>query len=60
MTVQVRCIKPFGFAKAGDVADVPDDALVDPVHWELVTVPADPPAAVAAVAPRLPYPVKEM
>lgn len=51
--MQVRCIKAFGSAVPGDVADVPDGGSTDPEHWEIVTaapaaattVPADKPAA---------------
>lgn len=38
--MQVRCVKPFGNAAVGDLAEVPDDATVDPEHWEVVPAPA--------------------
>lgn len=50
--MQVRCVKAFGTSVPGDVAEVPDGASVDPVHWEAV---ASQPAAAAAPA----APVKE-
>jgi hypothetical protein len=53
--VQVRCIKPFGGLDVGDVAEVPDGAAVDPVHWEPAAVPSLPLAPVSPAA----IPVKE-
>jgi hypothetical protein len=35
--VLVKCVKAFGMAVPGDLAEVPDGASVDPDHW----VPAD-------------------
>lgn len=35
--MQVVCIKPFGLAAVGDVAEIPDGASVDPEHWAEVT-----------------------
>jgi hypothetical protein len=32
--MQVRCVRPFGRHAVGDLAEVPDDAAVDPDHWE--------------------------
>lgn len=53
-TRQVRCVRAFGRAVPGDVAEVPEGAAVDPVHWEdvppEVTVTVDDTAARAAVA----------
>lgn len=48
--MQVRCVKAFGTAVPGDVVQVPDGAVVDPVHWEPVTAP--PPAAPVPAAPQ--------
>ena len=31
--MQVVCVRPFGGAAPGDVAEVPDGAAVDPWHW---------------------------
>jgi len=44
--MQVICVKAFGYAKPGDLAEVPDGAAVDPEHWEPVTAP--PPASSSA------------
>lgn len=47
---QVRCVKPFGTAEVGDLAEVPDGAAVSPEFWEPVTEPvaaAEPEAAPA-------------
>jgi hypothetical protein len=47
--VQLRCIRAFGTARPGDVADAADGAF-DPEHWELVAAPPPvPPAAKPAV-----------
>jgi hypothetical protein len=51
--MQVRCVKAFGNAKPGEiVSGLPDGAMADPEHWEIVPdappVPAgdyDPPEA---------------
>lgn len=48
--MQVRCVRAFGTAVPGDVAEVPDGAAVDPFHWEPVTPPPDPAPAAAAAA----------
>jgi hypothetical protein len=48
MTVQVRCIKPFGTSVPGDLAEVPDGAAFSPEYWEPATEAA--PAAAAHVA----------
>ena len=40
--MQVRCVKDFGGAVVGDLAEVPDGAEVDPVHWRPVTPPPPP------------------
>jgi hypothetical protein len=48
---QVKCIKAFGNASPGDVAEVGDGAMVDPEHWEVVIPAAPPPAAVKLPAP---------
>lgn len=31
--MQVECIRAFGHHEPGDLAEVPDGAAVDPVHW---------------------------
>lgn len=53
--MQVVCIKPFGNAEPGDVAEVPDGASVDPEHWRPRDAPQTPPEpsqpAVPAVFP---------
>lgn len=46
--MQVRCIKPFGGAEVGDVAEVPDGSQVDPAHWEPVKPLSLPPGAAEA------------
>lgn len=65
--MQVRCIKDFGGAVAGDLAEVPDGASVDPAHWE-PAAPASslPPGAAEAamglldgLAERVTAPAKE-
>ena len=58
--MQVRCIRAFGLAKPGDLAEVPDGARMDPAYWEVI--PDEPPPApapapapsAAAVAPAAP------
>lgn len=48
--MQVECVKAFGTAVPGDVAEVPDGAAVDPVHWRPVqSAPAPPPEVAALV-----------
>lgn len=32
--MQVRCVKAHGYAKPGDLAEVPDGAAVSPEFWE--------------------------
>jgi hypothetical protein len=46
--MQVECVRAFGHHEPGDLAEVPDGASVDPVHWRPVTV--DTAAADEAVA----------
>lgn len=38
--MQVECVKAFGHHVPGDVAEVPDGASVDPVHYRPVAVVA--------------------
>lgn len=50
--MQVRCVRPFGNADVGDVADVPDGAEFDDFHWEAVeSGPGQQPDAAPAPAP---------
>ena len=53
--MQVRCVRAFGASVPGDLAEIPDGAVVDPEHWEPVTAApaADPPKPAAA------FPAKE-
>lgn len=51
--MQVRCVRAFGALVPGDVAEVPDGAAVDPVHFE----PVPPPPPPAAPAPPAAFPV---
>jgi hypothetical protein len=62
MTMQVRCIKPFGGTGVGEiVSGLPDGAAVDPEHWEVVIgEPALPPPPAPAVTPAAAVTPKEM
>ena len=52
--MQVRCIKPFGMAKPGEiVSGLPDGAAVDPEHWEVVE-DETPPTATPPTPPTSP------
>lgn len=48
--MQVRCVRAFGLHMPGDLAEVPDGAVVDPVHYEPVTAASAPPALPAAAS----------
>lgn len=37
--MQVVCVKAFGMAKPGDLAEVPDGARMDPAYWAAVPGP---------------------
>lgn len=49
--MQVVCVKAFGNAKPGDVAEVPDGASVDPEHWRPADAPETPPEPSQPAAP---------
>lgn len=48
--MQVECVRAFGNHEPGDLAEVPDGAEVDPVHWRPVTPPSSLPPGAAEAA----------
>lgn len=48
--MQVECVKAFGHHEPGDLAEVPDGASVDPVHYRpVIEVTVDAATATGAV-----------
>jgi hypothetical protein len=52
--MKVRCVRPHGRHRPGDVAEVPDGSEVSPLYWEPVPAAQPKPAAVPAAAPTTP------
>ena len=50
--MKVRCVRPHGRSKPGDVAEVPDGAQVAADYWEPVPDSKPAPAPAAAETPK--------